>query len=251
MNHLDLKNLPSSPPEGTDRKEIEKKTKKLQKKLFQLQNLLFAEGKHALLVVLQGMDTSGKDGTVRHVFSCMNPMGVQVHSFKAPTEAEKKHDFLWRVYPKIPAKGMINVFNRSHYEDILVPTVHKTMDMDRIERRYKVINDFETHLKINGTHILKVFLHISHDEQKSRIAKRLADPEKRWKYDISDTKESKLWDDYQAVYQRLFNECDQPYPWIAIPSDKKWYRNYLIAKLLVETLESFDMSYPTGPESET
>jgi polyphosphate kinase 2 (PPK2 family) len=157
MNHLDLNNLPSSPPEGTDRKEIEKKTKKLQKKLFQLQNLLFAEGKHALLVVLQGMDTSGKDGTVRHVFSCMNPMGVQVHSFKAPTEEEKKHDFLWRVYPKIPAKGMINVFNRSHYEDILVPTVHKTMDPERIERRYKVINDFETHLKINGTHILRCF----------------------------------------------------------------------------------------------
>jgi len=249
MNDLVLQNLPSSPPEGADRKEIEKKTKKLQKRLFQLQNLLFAEGKYALLVVLQGMDTSGKDGTVRHVFSCMNPMGVQVKSFKAPTEEEKKHDFLWRVYPKIPAKGMIHVFNRSHYEDILVPTVHKSLDMERIDRRYQVINDFENHLKINGTTILKIFLHISHQEQKARIEKRLNDPEKRWKYDISDTQESKKWDQYQAVYQRLFNECNQPFPWIAIPSDKKWYRNYLIADLLVKTLESFEMKYPTGPQA--
>jgi PPK2 family polyphosphate:nucleotide phosphotransferase len=212
--------------------------------LFSLQNLFYAEKKHALLIILQGMDTSGKDGTIRHVFSCINPQGCKVKSFKTPTEEEKSHDFLWRIYANLPEKGMIQIFNRSHYEDILFPVVHELIDKKEIHERHKIINEFEEHLQNTNTIILKFFLHISEKEQKNRIDKRLDDPEKQWKYNPADKKEAKFWNNYIATYQAMLEGCGKKNPWIIVPADQKWYRNYLVAKTIVETLENLKMNYP-------
>lgn len=216
----------------------------MHEELFSLQNLFYAEGKHALLIVLQGMDTAGKDGTIRHVFSCVNPQGCLVRSFKTPTEEEKSHDFLWRIYANLPEKGMFQIFNRSHYEDILFPVVHQLIDTKEIERRHQAINEFEAHLKDSGTIVLKFFLHISRKEQNKRINIRLKDPEKRWKYNPADKKEAKLWDEYLDAYQAMIDKCSKNSPWLIVPSDHKWYRNYLIAKTMVKTLENLKMKYP-------
>jgi len=224
--------------------ETEKETEKLKEKIFNQQNILFAERKHSLLVILQGSDASGKDGTVRHVFSLLNPMGVEVKAFKAPTEEEMEHDFLWRIHKEVPRKGMIQIFNRSHYEDILVPTVHKSVDKDLIKKRYERINGFERDLSESGTIILKFFLHISKEEQNIRIKERLTDPKKLWKYDPADKQESHNWDAYMKVYEKIFEKCGPDQPWIIVPSDDKWYRNYVIAKVIYKTLKSLKMKYP-------
>jgi len=228
-----------------DKKHAEKETIKLKEALYELQNLLFAGHKHSLLIILQGSDASGKDGTVRHVFSSMNPMGVNVKAFKAPTEEEMDHDFLWRVHPHVPAKGMIQIFNRSHYEDILVPTVHKTLSKERIERRYEFINGFENNLLENGTIVLKFFLHVSQKEQTERIKERLTIADKNWKYDPADKREAPNWDKYEKVYEKIFERCGPKIPWIIVPADHKWYRNYFVAKTIVDTLKSLKMEYPS------
>jgi PPK2 family polyphosphate:nucleotide phosphotransferase len=241
---LKLETISTLPPKGVTKKVLDKKMFTLHKKLFGLQYLLFAESKHPILIILQGMDTSGKDGTIRHVFSCVNPMGCNVKSFKAPTELELKHDFLWRIYPNLPEKGMIQVFNRSHYEDILVPSVRKTLPAEVIEERYDFINCFEKQLASSGTIILKFFLHVSQKEQARRIEARKKDPQKKWKYDKSDDRAAKNWDVYQTVYEKVIQKCSPEIPWIVIPSDKKWYRNYFVAQTIIHQLQKLKMRFP-------
>ncbi len=241
---ITLSKEPTEADKSIDRKSIEAETVELYKEMAPLQNLLFAEKKHSLLIVLQGMDAAGKDGTIKHAFSSMNPMGIEVKAFKEPTEEEKQYDFLWRVYPHTPAKGMVQIFNRSHYEDILVPSVHKLLDKDLISRRYDIINCFERNLSDNGTVILKFFLNISKKEQKERIEERLKDPQKKWKYDPADKREAGNWDAYMGVYEKIFERCGPEFPWMIVPADQKWYRNYLIAKEIVKTLKGLKMKYP-------
>lgn len=214
------------------------------KELDDLQNLLYAEGKHSLLVVIQGMDASGKDGLLRNVFTSMNPMGVVAKSWKAPTEEELAHDFLWRIHQHTPAKGMVQIFNRSHYEDILVTRVHKWCDDDTARRRMQSINDFERLLEEqNNTHILKFYLHISTEEQKKRLDERMEDPAKMWKYNAKDYDESKLWDIYMRMYEECFENCNQP-PWIIVPADQNWYKEYLVASTVHSLLTSLNMQFP-------
>ncbi len=203
-----------------------------------LQRRLYAEGKRALLVVLQGMDAGGKDGTIRHVLGGLNPQGVEVTSFKRPTERELAHDFLWRVHRHTPGVGMIGVFNRSHYEDVLVVRVHSLVPEAVWSGRYEQINAFERLLAARGTVIRKFFLHISKEEQRERFMARLAEPEKQWKFEPGDLAERKHWDDYQAAYETALARCStDDAPWFVIPADRKWYRNWAISTILRRTLE--------------
>ncbi|MDQ6800625.1 MAG: polyphosphate kinase 2 family protein [Acidobacteriota bacterium] len=228
-----------------DKDECVAKSEKLSEKLGDLQELLFAEHKHKLLVILQGMDTSGKDGTVRHVMRGASPSSVRVASFKKPTQAELEHDFLWRVHAQVPAAGEIVIFNRSHYEDVLVVRVHSLVPKDVWSRRYRQINDFEEMLTETGTTIVKFFLHISKKEQAERLQARIDDPTKRWKFERTDIDERKLWNDYEKAYKDALEKTSTKWaPWIVVPSDKKWVRNYVVAKTLVDTLEGLDMQYP-------
>lgn len=209
----------------------------------ELQNLLMAERKHALLVVIQGMDASGKDGLIRDVFGMMNPMGLKAVSFKVPTEEEADHDFLWRIHRHAPAKGEVAVFNRSHYEDLIVPTIRETLSDKDWENRVRSINAFETHLMGNGTHILKFYLHVSHKEQRERLEERMVAPEKMWKYNANDLVESARWDDYMKVYDRLFQECNVA-PWHIIPADQNWHKELLVAQEVVKLLKGLKMEFP-------
>jgi PPK2 family polyphosphate:nucleotide phosphotransferase len=228
-----------------DKEETNAKSDKLCEKLAGLQELLFAEHKHKLLIVLQGMDTSGKDGTVRHVMRGVSPQSVRAVSFKKPTQPELEHDFLWRVHAQIPATGEIVIFNRSHYEDVLVVRVHELAPEKIWRKRYGQINDFEKMLTESGTTILKFFLHISKDEQRQRLQARIDDPTKRWKFQHGDIEERKLWDHYQKAYEDALEKCSTEWaPWTIVPSDKKWFRNYVVAKTVVDTLQDFDMKYP-------
>ncbi|PHN01847.1 PPK2 family polyphosphate kinase [Flavilitoribacter nigricans] len=242
---INLNTISTRAPTGTKKNLAKRELGALHRKIFHWQNVLFAEGKHPILIILQGMDTSGKDGTIRHVFSCVNPMGCNVKSFKAPTEREQKHDFLWRIYQHLPERGMIQIFNRSHYEDILVPTVHKTLSRERIEERFHQINCLEKGLRKEGTIIWKFFLHISKGEQQKRIEARKQNPQKKWKYAISDEKEAKNWEDYQRIYEKILFRCSPEIPWQIVPADQKWYRNYYVAKYIVEQLEQLNLQYPT------
>jgi PPK2 family polyphosphate:nucleotide phosphotransferase len=242
---FDLKKCPTKAPDNLVKSKVLEDLKVIQSRLFRIQKLLYANNKHSLLIILQGLDASGKDSTIRHVFSCVNPMGCNVKSFKKPTEEEKKHSFLWRIHKHLPAKGMIQIFNRSHYEDILVPTVHRTLDTKLIDGRYDYINTFENHLQRNNTLFLKFFLHISHEAQEEKLSRRLTDPSKKWKYDIADDKEKKNRKAYLEVYHKIFERCSPEIPWEIIPADQKWYRNYLIAKSVVKKLEGLNMSFPS------
>lgn len=218
---------------------------KLVDKLDHLQQVLYAEHKRALLIILQGMDASGKDGTIQHVMSGVNPQGCDVTPFKQPTSRELDHDFLWRIHQAVPARGMIGIFNRSQYEDVLVVRVHGLVSKDVWQRRYEQINQFESMLAENGTTILKFFLHMGKDEQKKRFDARHDDPDKNWKSSPSDEAERKYWDDYQAAYQDALANCSQPNaPWFVIPSNRKWFRNLAISQIIVETLERMDLKYP-------
>ncbi len=241
---IKLTTLPTHPDKSFDKKSSETELESLKEDMFKLQNLLFAEKKHSILIILQGMDGSGKDGTIRHVFSSMNPMGVNVKAFKAPTEEEREHDFLWRVHPQAPAKGMIQIFNRSYYEDILVPTIHKTINKKKLERRYDIINSFEQNLADSGTIILKFFLHISKEEQTKRIKERLDVPHKKWKYDPADSAEAMHWKGFMKLYEKIFERCDKCFPWQIVPADHKWYRNLIIAREIVKTMKGLKMKYP-------
>jgi len=210
-----------------------------------LQELLYAEGKQRVLVVLQAMDTGGKDGVIRHVFEGVNPQGVKVAGFKVPSKLERAHDYLWRVHQKTPGKGEIAIFNRSHYEDVLVVRVHKLVPDAVWSRRYDHINAFERMLADEGTVILKFFLHISKEEQRERLQARLDEPEKRWKFSLGDLDERKLWDDYVAVYEDVLSKTSTEWaPWYVVPADRKWYRNLVIGTVLTEALEGLDMHHP-------
>jgi PPK2 family polyphosphate:nucleotide phosphotransferase len=214
-------------------------------RLFELQELLYAEDKRSLLVVLQGMDASGKDGTVRHIFTGLNPQGCQVSSFKQPAGEELQHDYLWRVHRRVPARRMIGIFNRSHYEEALVVRVHGNLSKDEVKERFEAFNNLEELLVENQTVILKFFLHISKDEQKKRLQERLDHPQKYWKVSLDDIKERRFWDDYAKAYEDVLRHCSKKHaPWYVIPANKKWYRNVVISQILVDKLESLKMTYP-------
>jgi PPK2 family polyphosphate:nucleotide phosphotransferase len=215
------------------------------KRLAKLQEVMWAEGKHALLVVLQALDAGGKDGTVAHVMRGVNPQGCQVTSFKVPTEEELAHDYLWRVHRAVPRQGYIGIFNRSHYEDVLVVRIHKLVPEAVWQQRYEQINQFEKLLAAGGTTILKFFLYISKEEQKKRFEDRLRDPTKNWKFSIQDVKEREHWDDYMRAYEDALSRCSTPWaPWYVVPADRKWYRNLVVSQVIVETLKKLDMRYP-------
>lgn len=217
----------------------------LSDRLEELQELLYAQGKHKVLVVLQALDTGGKDGTIRHVFDGVNPQGVKVASFKVPTAEELAHDYLWRVHKHTPGKGEIVIFNRSHYEDVLVVRVHKLVPPEVWGRRFQQINAFEQILAEEGTTILKFYLHIDLIEQKERLQARLDDPKKHWKFSLGDLDERKLWREYTKAYEDVLSKTSTDYaPWYIVPANHKWYRNYVIAETIVETLEDLKMSYP-------
>lgn len=244
MAEIHLSKIATRAPKSFDKQKTQEKTEKLIGELDELQNLLYAESKHAVLIVIQGMDAAGKDGLIRDVFGKMNPQGVRVSSFKEPTERELSHDFLWRIHLEAPPKGVIQVFNRSHYEDILVTRVHKFCSDQLAHERMKAINDFESLLtKHNNTQILKFYLHVSQEEQLSRLQERISNPRKQWKYNEKDFDESGLWKLYRKMYEDCFKKCDKV-PWHIIPSDQNWYKNYLIAQKLHDTLAGLKMQYP-------
>lgn len=244
MGKIKLDKINTRAPKDFDKDATKKKTEEILEELDDLQNLLYAESKHAILIIIQAMDAGGKDGAIRHVFGRLNPQGVTVHSFKQPTPEELAHDFLWRVHKVAPAKGMIQIFNRSHYEDILITRVHKMIDNTTAEERMEAINNFEKLLTVhNNTHILKFYLHISPEEQRERLEERLSNPKKQWKYNEQDFEEAKLWDDYMNAYEDAFNNCNYV-PWIIVPADQNWYKEYIIASSLHKLLKSLNMRYP-------
>jgi PPK2 family polyphosphate:nucleotide phosphotransferase len=217
--------------------------------LEELQELLYAQGKHKVLIVLQALDTGGKDGTIRAVFEGVNPAGVRVASFKAPTSHELAHDYLWRVHQQVPGKGEMVIFNRSHYEDVLVVRVEGLAPRDVWKRRYDQINDFERMLAEEGTTILKFYLHIDKDEQKERLQARLDDPAKHWKFATGDLATRAKWDEYMEAYEAVLSKTSTEHaPWYIIPANRKWYRNLLICGIIIETLESLKMSFPPAEE---
>ncbi len=216
-----------------------------QQKLRELQDLLYAERRHSLLICLQAVDTGGKDGVINHVLGAMNPQGCRVAAFKQPSAEEAAHDFLWRVHKDAPARGEVVIFNRSHYEDVLVVRVHDLVPKDVWSRRYDQINSFEKELVEHDTHILKFFLHISKEEQLKRFKDRLDDPTKHWKISEADYKERAFWKDYTAAYEDALSRCSTEHaPWFVIPANHKWFRNLAIARIVVEHLESLRMKYP-------
>jgi PPK2 family polyphosphate:nucleotide phosphotransferase len=216
-----------------------------QKKLRELQELLYADGRCSLLICLQAMDTGGKDGTINHILGAMNPQGCRVTGFRQPSVDELAHDFLWRIHAATPARGQVAIFNRSHYEDVLVARVHNLVPRAVWSRRYDQINAFERELVESNTHVIKFYLHISKKEQLSRFEERLDDPGKRWKISESDYKEREFWGDYMSAYEDALSRCSTPHaPWFVVPSDHKWFRNLAIARIVVEHLEGLDMKVP-------
>ena len=244
MKDIKLSEISTRADKDMDKQKTKEKTQQIKFQIDELQNLLYAESKHSLLVVIQGMDGSGKDGVVRNVFGALNPQGVIVKSYKAPTTDELAHDFLWRIHHYAPAKGMIQIFNRSHYEDILITRVHNLCDDKTAKKRMKAINDWEELLKNhNNTSILKFYLHVSPKEQLKRLGERTKDPAKMWKYNESDFKEAKFWDRYMKMYEDSFENCNV-IPWTIVPSDQNWYKEHLIASKVLDTLKNLDMKYP-------
>jgi len=232
------------------KKEARKELRRIHERLTTLQEVLYAQAKHAVLVVLQAMDTGGKDSTIRHVFGPLNPQGVRAIGFKAPTPMELAHDYLWRIHNEIPAKGMIHVFNRSHYEDVLVVRVHNLIPQSEIKKRYDQINAFEKHLSENGVTIVKFLLHIGKDEQKLRLQSRLDRPDKHWKFNVADLNERDLWKDYQKAFDVALNRCSTSNgPWYVVPANHKWSRDVIVGRIVLETLKQLDLKYPdSDPE---
>jgi len=246
LNDWDPDDTSASPWKKKDAKE---ESDKLDNKLDQLQEMLYVEHKRSLLIVLQGMDTSGKDGVIRSVFQGVNPSGVRVVHYRQPSEEEKDHGFLWRAYKQIPGKGELTIFNRSHYEGVLVERVHNIVPKEVWQKRYEEINEFEQLVSQEGNTILKFFLHIGFEEQKKRILARIQDPTKEWKFSEDDIRERKFWPEYMKAYQdALTKTSTNSAPWFLIPSNHKWFRDILVASIIVETLESFKMSYPKIPK---
>jgi PPK2 family polyphosphate:nucleotide phosphotransferase len=244
---LTLSDRDAQPPRSLDADDdtLEKKVDKLRARLEELQATLYAESKQTLLVVLQARDAGGKDGTIRRVFSSVNPQGCSVHSFKQPTPEELAHDFLWRVHAAVPAHGMIGIFNRSQYEDVLVARVHKLVPKDVWKKRYDQINEFERLLTRNGVTIVKFFLHVSREEQRVRLLERLTDPAKNWKFEAGDLRERALWDDYARAYRDALRKCSTKWaPWYVVPADRKHARDYLVLDTIVSTLTRMRPRYP-------
>jgi len=225
--------------------EVQGKVDEKLKRIAKLQERLYAEGSRALLLILQGMDTSGKDGSTKSVVRDVNPQGVIVTSFKAPSKEELSHDFLWRIDQKVPARGMIGVFNRSHYEDVLVVRVHEFVPKSVWSERYELINNFERGITESYMKIVKIFLHISKDEQKKRLEERVKDPEKNWKFNPADLKERAFWGQYRSAYEDALSKCSTKWaPWFIVPADKKWYRNLVVADIVQDALEDMDPKFP-------
>ncbi len=245
-----LSSVPTDADGGLDKDTAKPMFKALNRRLEELQENLYAHGKERLLVVLQATDTGGKDGTIRAVFDRTNPQGVHVASFKKPTEEELSHDYLWRIHQHTPAAGHITVFNRSHYEDVLVVRVHDIVPEDRWRKRYDHIRNFEQMLADEGTTIVKIYLHISKDEQRERLQARIDEPAKHWKFSFGDLEERKRWDDYQTAFEEMLRETSTPdAPWFVVPADRKWYRNLVISQILVDTLEGLaGEPFPPNPE---
>jgi PPK2 family polyphosphate:nucleotide phosphotransferase len=232
-----------------DKHDGRKYLKELRTGLAELQRLLWAEDKHRILVVFQAMDTGGKDGTIRKVFSGVNPQGIDVQNFKAPTPEELGHDYLWRIHDHTPSSGGLTVFNRSHYEDVLIVRVLNLVPAQRWQRRYDHINNFENMLVDEGTTILKFYLHISPEEQAARLQTRLDDETKNWKFNRGDLDQRKLWPDYMAAYEAMLSKTSTDYaPWYIVPANRKWYRDIVVAETIVNTLESLDMKWPLAEE---
>jgi len=228
-----------------DRNRAEADLAKYSRRMHDLQYLLYAENRRSLLIILQGMDGAGKDGTINHVLAAMNPQGCRVFAFKTPSVEELAHDFLWRISQATPRKGYVSVFNRSHYEDVLVARVHNLVPKKVWSKRYDQINAFEKHLADNGTEILKFYLHIDKDEQLARFRQRLADPKRQWKISESDFTERQHWNKYEKAYEEAVNKCSTDYaPWYVIPSNHKWFRNLAVSQIIVESLASLDMKLP-------
>jgi PPK2 family polyphosphate:nucleotide phosphotransferase len=247
---MKLKNIDTRSPKELDKVTIKQETETLLEKMREQQKVLYAQRKYSLLVVLQGMDASGKDGVVNNVFSNLNLLGCDVSAFKAPSEEELSHDFLWRIHPHAPAKGIIRIFNRSHYEDVLVPRVEGWIDKKAVKRRFDHINHFEQLLQDQGTLVLKFYLHISKEKQLERLEERLTNPEKFWKHNDGDFTTREKWDQYREAYEDIFEHCSPDIPWHIIPSDHKWYKEYLIAKTVTEELEKLDLKFPKQQEAE-
>ncbi len=245
---LDLRKINSGEKalfSGKDKSEYDAHFGELQDALRDMQQMLYAQNKHKVLVVLQAMDTGGKDGCIKHVFSHIDPQGIHVRSFKKPTEQELAHDFLWRVHAKVPPLGQLVIFNRSHYEDIIAVRVKKLFPDEVWKRRQKHIIDFERMLADEGTTIIKIFLHISREEQKKRLEARLSDPNKYWKFNPDDLKDRALWDNFMGAYEDVIAKTTAAHaPWYVVPADRKWYRNLCVARIMVDTLRSLDMKLP-------
>lgn len=240
-----LKDFDPNFHDGLDKENTKVETTLLQKRLKELQQMLFADQSQSLLIILQAMDAAGKDGTIKHVFTGVNPQGVRVTGFKQPTSEELAHDFLWRVHQHTPEKGYIGIFNRSHYEDVLVVRVNDIVPKAVWKKRYDHINNFEQLLADSGTRILKFYLHIDRDEQKERFEDRLNRPDKNWKFSRGDLIVREQWDDYMQAYEEAIYRCNTAYaPWLIVPANRKWYRNYVIMKTLIETLEDMNLRYP-------
>ncbi len=239
-----LAEISTRAPKGLEKDDLVRKRLRMSRHIGELQHILYAQKKHSLLVVMQGMDASGKDGATRKVFQYCNPKGIDALPFGKPTEEEFAHDFLWRVTRRAPAKGFVHVFIRSHYEDVLIQRVNKWIDEDRVTARFEAINAWETLLhKDNGTTILKFYLHISAEKQAEKLQSRIDNPEEQWKHNAADWKEREQWPAYMAAYEDAVNRS--VVPWHVIPADQKWYRDFLIAETVVRTLEGLDLSLPT------
>lgn len=244
---IKISNLETDPPKGTDEKKIRKETSKLASKIRDIVTKMYANKNQSLLVVLQGMDSSGKDGVSRNVFSKVSPTMVSAYSFKKPTDEEFAHDFLWRVHKQTPAKGEVKIFVRSHYEDVLIQRVHGWIDEERVDMRINAINAFEELLeKDNNTIVMKFFLNISKERQKEKLIERIEDPEKNYKHNDGDWKERKLWDKYMSAYENVLNKSK--IEWVNVPADKRWYRNYFVANEVYKKLSSLDLEFPTLEE---
>ena len=235
--------------QALDKDEVKQRERALTTQLIEqiavCQEMLYAQRKHKVLLVLQGLDTSGKDGTIKALFSQINPLGLRAVAFRAPNDDERAHDYLWRVHRHVPALGEIALFNRSHYEDVLVPLVEGAIDGDEVQRRYRHIRDFERMLAETGTLVVKIFLHISRDEQRKRLQDRIDDPDKQWKFDPADLDKRKQWDDYQRAYEQAFGATDaDDAPWYIIPADSKTHRNLMVATLLLEIFQGLKLAFP-------
>lgn len=242
-----LHKTPTMPPKHLDKKKIKKENEKMIQKIQEYQYKMYAEGERSMLIILQWLDASGKDGVVRYIFSGMNPLGCRAISFKKPTAEEYAHDFLWRIHKQCPAKGMVQIFNRSHYEDVIVPVVTNSMSKDIIKERYEQINDFEKMLKKNDTVVLKFYLHVSPDAQKERLEERIIHPQKHWKHKIADRDTREHFNQYLQTYSKVFDECNKP-EWHIIPADKNWYKINQIAKAILKAFEEMNLKWPELPK---